>query len=189
MAQGTRYTVVLIDILLLTVFVGFTRLALAMKGLSFALEVIILLTLMFFSVIGFLGVYNKFRWGHMLVSWVFAAFLINLLFIYSRAKYVDAAFFTTTVVSALGYIISVITVKPKQMVEDLPREAEHGMPKVEIVKMYAPGKFIASKTASYYHAPNCDWAKKIAKRNTVWLESDKEAKAKGLKPHSCLGGI
>ena len=49
-----------------------------------------------------------------------------------------------------------------------------------------PGKFIASKSGSVYHAPKCDWAKKIAKKNQVWFNTKDQANKKGYKQHSCL---
>ena len=53
-------------------------------------------------------------------------------------------------------------------------------------KTFKPGKYVASKSGSVYHAPKCDWAKKIAPKNKVWLNSPEEAKKKGYKKYSCL---
>ena len=55
-----------------------------------------------------------------------------------------------------------------------------------VSKEFQPGKYIASKNASTYHAPKCDWAKRIKKSNQIWLDDEKEAKKKGYKAHSCL---
>ncbi len=35
---------------------------------------------------------------------------------------------------------------------------------------FKPGKFIASKKGTKFHTAKCDWAKKIDKRNRVWLK-------------------
>ena len=51
---------------------------------------------------------------------------------------------------------------------------------------YSPGKFVASKSSTSYHAPKCEWAEKINKKNRVWLASKEDAKKKGYKAHSCL---
>ena len=51
---------------------------------------------------------------------------------------------------------------------------------------FKPGKYIASKKASTFHAPKCDWAKKIKKRNQIWFNSIEEATNNGYKKHSCL---
>ena len=51
---------------------------------------------------------------------------------------------------------------------------------------YSPGKFVASKSSTSYHAPKCEWAEKISKKNRVWLASKEDAKKKGYKAHSCL---
>lgn len=53
--------------------------------------------------------------------------------------------------------------------------------------VYSPGKFVASKSSTSYHAPKCEWAEKINKKNRVWLASKEDAKKKGYKAHSCLG--
>ncbi len=51
---------------------------------------------------------------------------------------------------------------------------------------YSPGKFVASKSSTSYHAPKCEWAEKINKKNRVWFASKEDAKKKGYKAHSCL---
>jgi hypothetical protein len=82
--------------------------------------------------------------------------------------------------------------KLKELEAKLEFEAEN-KEQVEIVKVkktvqkeFKPGKFVASKTGSVYHAPKCDWAKKISKKNQVWFNTKDQAKKKGYKQHSCL---
>ena len=55
-----------------------------------------------------------------------------------------------------------------------------------VLKSNDPGKYVASKTGTTYHAPKCDWAKRIKKKNMVWFADDKAAKKKGYKKHDCL---
>ena len=61
-----------------------------------------------------------------------------------------------------------------------------GPEKKAVKKSYSPGKFVSSKSSNYYHAPKCDWAKKIKKANRVWYDSESSAKGAGLKKHTCL---
>lgn len=51
---------------------------------------------------------------------------------------------------------------------------------------HSPGKFVASVKGMKYHAPKCDWAKRIDKKNRVWLKSKQDAGKKGYKPCSCV---
>ena len=45
---------------------------------------------------------------------------------------------------------------------------------------------MASKSGTKYHAPKCDWAKKIKKSNAVWFISKEEAKKAGYKKDDCV---
>lgn len=51
----------------------------------------------------------------------------------------------------------------------------------KIKKTFAPARYMASKSGEKFHSPKCTWAKKINKRNLVWLKDKSEAKAKGYK--------
>ena len=55
-----------------------------------------------------------------------------------------------------------------------------------VIKANEPGKFVASKTGTTYHAPKCDWAKRIKKSNMIWFSDEKQARRKGYKKHDCL---
>jgi|TARA_B100002003_G_C14142631_1_gene549374 hypothetical protein len=120
-------------------------------------------------------------------------------------------FGVTLFLNAIGFLISVALIekglssnekeeiiekeiepKLKELEAKLEFEAEN-KEQVEIVKVkktvqkeFKPGKFVASKTGSVYHAPKCDWAKKISKKNQVWFNTKDQAKKKGYKQHSCL---
>lgn len=113
------------------------------------------------------------------------------------------------IVASLGFIISVLKIKPrikrikekdtgnidelKEVIEsgegafveegDAPvdKEQEKG-----VVKIYYPGKFLASKTGKKYHSPKCDFAKKIPKKRYVWFNNKAQAKKKGYKPCKCI---
>jgi hypothetical protein len=118
----------------------------------------------------------------------------------------------TLFLNAIGFLISVAfiekglsseekeeiiekEIEPKLKELEAKLELEAEKEKVEVVniqtkkavkKEFKPGKFIASKSGSVYHAPKCDWAKKIAKKNQVWFNTKDQANKKGYKQHSCL---
>ncbi len=58
--------------------------------------------------------------------------------------------------------------------------------KQKLAKKYSPGKFIASVAGTKYHSPKCDWAKKISKKNIVWLKDKSDAVKQGYKPCNCM---
>jgi hypothetical protein len=78
--------------------------------------------------------------------------------------------------------------KIKEMEEKLEKETKDYKtePWPSVAAAYYPGKFIASSNSTYYHAPKCDWAKKINEKRRVWFSSKEEARKKGYKMHSCL---
>ncbi len=51
---------------------------------------------------------------------------------------------------------------------------------------YKPGKFVASSRSNIYHAPKCEWAKKIKKERRNWFKSKEAAWEKGYKAHNCV---
>jgi hypothetical protein len=125
-----------------------------------------------------------------------------------------ALFGVTLFLNAIGFLISVafiekgLSSKEKEEIiekeiepklKELETKLELEKEKVEIVDMnkktstkkavkkeFKPGKFVASKSGSVYHAPKCEWAKKISKKNQVWFNTKDQARKKGYKQHSCL---
>ena len=72
----------------------------------------------------------------------------------------------------------------EQPKKDIKEEKYEPWPSV--TESFYPGKYLASKRSDVYHAPKCDWAKKISKSQRVWFKSDEEAKKAGYRKHSCL---
>jgi hypothetical protein len=124
-------------------------------------------------------------------------------------------FGTTLLLNAVGFLIGAYLVRYKtksidlenlieEVVEPKLKETEQQLdsyaenlneakkeeaplePWPSVTELFYPGKFIASNRSDYYHAPKCDWAKKIAENRRVWFKSEQEAKKKGFKKHSCL---
>jgi len=139
----------------------------------------ILFWIFFIAAIVLLTGLNK-RWSAPWFTVFFSLQLLNFIYLYNNLVsrhtflFIIALFF-----SALGLLISAASIKKAA-------EKKKNIPKTEIVESFEPGKYLASKTGSVYHAPKCDWAKKIKENSRVWLNSDEEAKEKGYKKHSCL---
>ena len=53
----------------------------------------------------------------------------------------------------------------------------------------AKGKYVASKSGSYYHFPWCAGALRIKDANKVWFQTKTEAESRGLKPASNCPGL
>lgn len=101
---------------------------------------------------------------------------------------------------AIGFLIVTIGIRKESDEEsiahshDAEDKSDDDITPVETVKSkttnvkktFTPGKFVASKRGSVYHAPKCEWAKKISKNSTVWFKSKDDARKKGYKQHSCL---
>ena len=69
------------------------------------------------------------------------------------------------------------------MEEEIMMKEEIEEPEGEQVKKTSkPGKYIASKTGTKFHAPKSEWGKKIKKRNAVWFDSKEEAMKSGYNP-------
>jgi len=98
-----------------------------------------------------------------------------MLFIKAISTERISLFSSFIIVVIVGFFISFFSIK-KEKVEVVE----------EVEKEFSPGKYIASKTGTKYHAPKCDWAKKIKKANAVWFDSKDEAKKAGYKKDDCV---
>lgn len=170
---------IVMDIILAIVFIGLILLIFELHRFFLIGEVIILAILVIISFVSLIAVFNGIKWGWAILSLSFAIILIDLLIIYFATRTIGTTFFITMVLTAIGFILSVINIGEKK-IEELEETIEE--PSTEFI----PGKYISSKRAAYYHIPKCDWAQKIKKKNQVWFDSQEEAKKKGLKKHSCL---
>ena len=177
--MGERNTglFLMMELIFLISFIGIFLITLNLGGLFLISELALLFVLVFFSLISAILIYYKVRFGSVLSMLILAVILGDLLFIYSKSIAVDRSmFFITLLFSLIGFIISVGSIKREEEIEE---------EQTPVVETYTPGKYVASKTGSVYHAPKCDWAKKIKENKQVWFDSEKEAKKK-YKPHSCI---
>ncbi len=177
----SRFSFFITDIILLIVFLGLTLIIFRFSGIRFLLELLFTLILLFIAFIALIPAYSGSKGGWAFLSGVFVLILLDLLVIYIRTDIGGKAFLLTSLFAALGFVISISNIKNEEEFEE-PIEEE----KEDVYTNFEPGKYIASKTGSTYHAPKCDWAKKIKKKNQVWLDSPEEAKKKGYKKHNCI---
>ena len=184
----------LMVVILLVVVLGTYRMIAKYAGWK---EMALLFCMLFFGFISLIGASfdNKKSWWFL--SAVFTVALINLLFVHAK---LNGAYFKRTVLFAflglIGMFTAVIYSKPESKFRPMKQEEEvfaGPAPDVEeyheekkakksVLKTYAPGKFVASNKGAKFHAPKCDWAKKISLNNQVWFKSKAEAKKKGYKP-------
>lgn len=64
-----------------------------------------------------------------------------------------------------------------------PKESEAG----ELSQ--GKGKYVASRSGSFYYLPTCSGAKRIKEKNQVWFQSKDDAEARGLKPSASCPGL
>jgi len=173
----------LMDFIALIIFLGFILIIFNLKGIFFIGEFILLCLFILITLISLILIYNNVKFGWGMLGVLLFLMLLDLLLIYTRVSKIGIAFLVTLFVTAIAFIIALVSAK-KEEIEEVAEEVEEEKPVVS--KKYTPGKYIASKMGKSYHSPKCDWAKNIKEKNRVWFDDDKEAKKAGYKKHSCL---
>jgi len=191
MGAGKYFTILAI---LFINFLVMITLAFRLKQ-HFILEFFLLVFFIIVSLIMLTGIYNDENWAYKLSSLFFIAFIVNIYFMYINATHGAIISSGAAFLAALGFLISIVSIKKKEdgygEIEEpekpvVPDATDEKVKPYGVKAEFKPGKFIASKTASNYHIPKCDWAKKIKKKNVVWFNSKQEAKKKGYKKHNCV---
>lgn len=177
----SKFSFFITDIILLIVFLGFTRIIFRFTRTRFLLELLVTVILLFIAFIALIPAYSGSRGGWGFLSGVFLLILLNLLVIYIRTSMGGKVFLGTSLFAALGFVISVANIKKEEEYEE-PIEEEK---EEKVYTNFEPGKYVASNRGATYHIPKCDWAKKIKEKNRVWFDDEKEAKKK-FKAHSCV---
>ena len=169
---------IVMNVVLLISFIGLTISIFNLGGLFFVTELILLIAIIAIAFFAMVVAYLDVRFGWLLLAIVFAVTLIDVTFLYFAAPLNTMTFFLMIVVATIGFIISVVSVgKEEGPLEPVEPEVERD---------FEPGKYVGSSTGRSYHAPKCDWAKKIKQENMVWFDSKEQAKKKGYKAHSCI---
>ena len=178
---SSKFTTLVMYIIVLITFLGLINMIFDLHKFAFYGEFLILLGLFLVAIISAVGISNNLRWAWILLTLFFVFVFLNMLFIYTISTAKVQFFLPLIVVAIVGFFISLFSIeKPK--VEEEAAEEE----KKAVKKTFKPGKYIASKTGSKFHAPKCDWAKRIKKKNFVWFNSKEEAKKAGYKADSCV---
>jgi predicted membrane protein len=168
-------------VLLIVLFLGLIRIFVNGGGNFFRLELIGLFILSLGSFVGFIG--YRSNWGERVLFAVFFLYVGNLIAIW---YFTGTLFFVLLILALIGFALAL----PKRQMFQEPEE--HSVvfdpveKKMEKKSNHSPGKFVASKSSNVYHAPKCDWAKRIHKDRRVWFENKDAAWEKGYKGHSCI---
>lgn len=178
-----KFSFFLLDFILLIVALGMINIVFDLHRYFFILHLLFIVGLGFLAVIGMAAAYNELRWGFIILAAVFGLVIIDLLFVYYMTVR-PAYFLTILVLSAFGLLISAVKIKKEE--DEFGEDFDEDIPEESVKTEFKPGKFVASKTAKSYHAPKCDWAKRIKKSNQVWFDNKKEAEDKGYKSHDCI---
>lgn len=173
------FTVIVMFILFLSMISAIFDL----EGGFFKFEAFLIILFLIIAIILTYGVGKCKRWAWPGLLLFFSINWINELVIYARTTGSIKQFSLPLMITGLGFLVALIKAKPREEEFEIER---YGDESEEAKTEYTPGKFVASQTGTTYHAPKCDWAKKIKKRNRVWFDSEKEAEKKGYKKHSCL---
>lgn len=70
-----------------------------------------------------------------------------------------------------------------------PQESRSPKAQTAAVAGAASGKYVASKSGTAYHLPNCPGAAKIKESNKVWFQTREEAEERGYKPAANCPGL
>ena len=173
-----KFTAFVMHIVLLIILLGLINMIFNLHSYAFYLEFIILLGLILVAIISAVGINNNFRWAWVLLTLFFVFVFLDMILIYFISTAEIELFSPLIILVIAGFFISVFSIeKPKVEVEEEVKEVK---------KTFKPGKYIASKTGAKFHAPKCDWAKRVKKKNAVWFNSKEEAKRAGYKADSCV---
>jgi len=166
---------------------------------AFVLELGVLLILIFLIAFSIFVVYHGKRFGWTILGAALVLLLIDIFFIYLVTGTFDTAHLTAVVFSLIGIGISIISLRESREKPEVSGVEEHEKAKdyyhyidkmepeaPNIEKTFIPGKFVASRNASKFHSPKCDWAKKIGRENQVWFNSQEEAESKGFEADKCV---
>lgn len=173
----------------LILFLSLLPIVFSFKGLFIRLELILFI---FFLLLAFIGLVTYNNRGEQVIFFTLLLLLGNLIFVWFMTQ---KLFLLPLFVALFGFLLSF----PRREY-DLEEEKESPEISSELAVakeslepapaqyskvIHTPGKFAASKYGIVYHAPKCDWAKKIKKKSLIWFSSAAEAKKAGYKAHSC----
>ncbi len=191
------------NLLLVVMFIELISTIFNLHGKVFIGEFLLLGVFMFVSLVLMFALYFEAQWSFPAFMIFFAVNLINIFFVYFNYETNLLSIVLITGVCILGLITAIVNTESedgcsehedgnsKEHVKIMLEEELKGLktepaPKVEIVKDFEPGKYVASSSGTKYHVATCDWAKKINSKRRVWFNDQAEAKKKGFRACSCV---
>jgi len=174
--MASRFTAFVMYIILLVLFLGLIDMTFDLTRYAFMGQFLILLVLLFLGMLSAMGMSKKSTWAWKLFTLFFVVVFLDMLLVYILAISQIVMFLHYLIIAIVGFFISLFNVRSKPA----------GRARARVKTSFKPGKFIASKTGKKFHAPKCDWAKKIKKSNAVWFNGSEEAKKAGYKADKCV---
>ena len=188
---SSRGKLVVYGILFLALLMGFVRFLLLLSERAFSYELAGVIVLSLLMLAGCAG-YGQ-RWGERILFFFFILSMGNLIAIW---YFFGSLYVVLLLLAAFGFLLSVPRAPkpsyPTSTVPDAPKKEEKAEttktppPEKETAVKHTPGKYVASTRGTVYHAPKCEWAKKISRTGRVWFASKDEAVEKGFKAHDCV---
>ena len=170
MESRPRFRSFIMYIALLIAFLGLIGMIFQLHGSFFIFEFLILMVLLLAALISFIGLNSNMNWVWKLLAAFFAFVFIDMAFMYLALNIQPDYFFEHLFAVIAGFFISLFSIQKRSITEGQSVETT-----------FKPGKYIASRTGTKFHAPKCDWAKKIKKENTVWFNDKEDARKSGYK--------
>ncbi|MDP3639733.1 MAG: hypothetical protein Q8R53_00835 [Nanoarchaeota archaeon] len=194
---ASRGKLVVYGVLFLALLAGFARFLLLTGERAFSYELAGLVALSLLMLLGCVG-YGR-AWGERVFLFFFVLSMGNVVAIW---YFFGSLYMTLLLLAALGFLLSVVSI-PKSAEQPVfsgqsPKDAGKADGKGETTKTpppeketkievkHTPGKYVASTRGTVYHAPKCEWARKISRNGRVWFSRKEEAVEKGFKAHGCV---
>ncbi|MAG08552.1 hypothetical protein CMO89_03700 [Candidatus Woesearchaeota archaeon] len=140
------------------------------------------------TVLSFGAYYDK-DWAWLTLGMIFLVVLINLFYAYLKISSGFITFGAASFFSSVGFFISMVSLRKKRFRSEEEIEIVQP-PKIQppkrVSKEFMPGKYVASQTGKRYHAPKCQWAKKINEDKAVWFDTEEEAEREGYEKDKCV---
>lgn len=193
----------IINLILLFVVIGFILIVFDLNRVAFVIELALLLIAMLLLGFAIVAIYHNKRGGWTAIAAVLFVLLLDIAFILLLTGTFETWHLATGFFTVIGLIVALINLResseePDEEVEEYNKEKNYYPyidkmePEIEakaeqkLEKTFTPGRFVASKKANKFHAPKCDWAKRIVKSNQIWFNSKQEAEAQGLEADRCI---
>tara|TARA_Y100000034_G_scaffold111449_1_gene144543 strand:- start:512 stop:1033 length:522 start_codon:yes stop_codon:yes gene_type:complete len=144
-------------------------------------HLVVLGVLVIFAVLG-LSSYKT--WGRGLLFVTFLLCIVTLVGIWART---GTLFIILSLIAVLGFLTSIPPKTMNSYSEEPHSMIIEGDAQLAVAKAtHDPGKFVASSNSNRYHAPKCEWAKKIKEERRTWFTSKQHAWEKGYRAHGCV---